>query len=467
VAVDVRNDECHPGPTEGRLYLGNRLWKETASVTMHGREERLDSWKAIAAYLNRSERTVRRWEEKEGLPVHRLHHDKRGSIYAYRTELDAWRESRKASPEFQDLEASDRAPSDSTGPISRWWGAAAFLLLAAVASFAMFALRHDRDPTERPSQNAAAQRAYERANFGPNPGRAQIDAGLKNYQEAVRLDPEFAAAWRGLGSAHIALAWFSESRAADDFAQARIEAQRAMSLDDSLGEPWRILGMVSHFLDRDDAMADDQFRKAMKLNPADPVAYSWFAETLINRRRFDEALQYARRAEEARPRWLESITVAGNARLYSGDIDGAIAEYERALEIEPGYGLANHFLGRAYLAKGQIERGIEQLRKSNEILGRVPFSVADLGYALAAGGHRDEAETMAADLRGKREAGYYPAFALAEIELGIGNQEAALDWLERAADEKNMGYYFPSADPVYEPLRSQPRFQALMERLHL
>jgi tetratricopeptide (TPR) repeat protein len=434
---------------------------------MHGREERLDSWKAIAAYLNRSERTVRRWEEKEGLPVHRLHHDKRGSIYAYRAELDAWRESRRASPEFQDIEDSEPPRTESTAPRSRWPHAALILLLITLAGSALLALRYDRGPAERPSSNPDAQRAYERANFGPNPGRAQIDAGLKNYQEAVRLDPQFAAAWRGLASAHIALAWFGESSAAEDFAQAQIEAQRAIAIDDSLGEPWRILGMISHFRDRDDAAADEQFRKAMKLNPTDPVAYSWFAETLINRRRFDEALRYAKRAEEVKPRWLESVTVAGNARLFAGDIDGAIAEYERALEIEPGYGLANHFLGRAYLAQGQLERAIEQLRKSNDLLGAVPFSVADLGYALAVGGHRDEAETMASDLRRKREAGYYPAFAIAEIELGIGDTSAALDWLERAADERNIGYYFPSVDPIYEPLRSQPRFQALMERLRL
>src|SRR6202035_561244 len=202
------------------------------------------------------------------------------------------------------------------------------------------------------------------------------------------------------------------------------------------------------------------------LNPREAVAASWFAEFLLDMRRYDEALVYAKKAQDNAPRSLEPLTVAGNIHAFSGNPDLAIPEFQRALEIEPNYGLANHFLGRAYLAKGQTARAIQQLRRSNELLGGVPFSMGDLGYALAAGGQRAEAERMLAEMNRRRQAGYYPAFAIAEVELGLGHIEAALDWLEHAAEERHMGYYQPSADPIYEPLRTIPRFLALMQRMH-
>jgi len=135
--------------------------------------------------------------------------------------------------------------------------------------------------------------------------------------------------------------------------------------------------------------------------------------------------------------------------------------------LEPGHGLTNHFLGRAYLAQGQPAKAIEQLRRSNELLGQVPFSMGDLGFAVASGRQRTEAQQMLAGMKRKREAGYYPAFAIAEIELGLGNVEAAIDWMERAAEERNLGYYMPSADPIYNSIHAHPRFLALMQRMHL
>ena len=305
-----------------------------------------------------------------------------------------------------------------------------------------------------------------RAHFGENAGRAQVQAGIKNYQEAIRLDSRFADAWAGLATAHIALTWFGDVPARETMAQAKMEAQKALSLNNRLGSAWRVLAFVSHYLDWDHVSAEKQFRKALELSPRDAGAASWFAEFMLDMRRYDEALIYAKKAQESNPRWLEPMTVTGNIHAFSGNPDLAIPEYQRALEIEPNHGLSNHFLGRAYLAKGQTAKAIEQLRRSNELLGGVPFSMADLGYALAAGGQRAEAERVLAEMNHRRQAGYYPAFAIAEVELGLGHTDASLDWLEHAAEERHMGYYLPSADPIYAPLHTNPRFLALTQQMH-
>ena len=421
----------------------------------------MESWKEVAVYLNRSVRTVRRWEEKESLPVHRLHHDKRGSVYAYRWELDAWRESRK---QLLEVETS---PAEAVRAPRRWWWAVAGLVLASTVAAGYWVLRPISAASAGHTPNPEAYRAYMRGHFGENAGRAQVQAGIKNYQEAIRLDPTFARAWAALATAHIALTWFGDVPARETMAQAKLEAQKAMTLDDRSSGAWRVLAFTSHYADFDHPTAEKQFHKAMEVGPMDGVAASWFSEFLLDMRRYDEGLIYSKRAQDIAPRWLEPMVAAGNIYAFSGNVDLAIAEYQRALEIEPGYGLANHFLGRAYLLKGEPAKAVEQLRRSNEIVGLVPFSMADLGYALAVNGQRAEAERMLGEMKRKRTEGYYPAFAIAEIELGLGHMDSALDWMECAAEERHMGYYFPSADPIYNPLRNRPRFQALLQRLHV
>jgi tetratricopeptide (TPR) repeat protein len=422
--------------------------------------QRLESWKEIAAYLNRSERTVRRWEEQEGLPVLRLQHNKRGSVYAYAAELDAWRESRRG------LLETDPASRSSVveRPARRSLGVAA-IVLAALAG--LFWLLPRPEATTPYIPNPEAVRAYERGQFGFNAGRVQIETGIRYYQEAIRLDPAFSPAWAALATAHVAITWFGERPAAETMGSASREAQEAARLDPSNAGAWRVLGFVSHYLDWDHAAAEAHFRTAIELDPRDPVALSWFGDFLTDLRRFDEARTFYNRAHDANPRWLEPITFAANTFTITGNPDLAIAEQQRVLESEPNFGLAVHFLGRSYLAKGDIERAVEQFRKSNDLLGQVPFSLGDLGYALAVGGKQPEVAALLAGLMRRREAGYYPAFPIAQIRLGMGDVDGALEWLDRAADERHLGFYLPSADPVYDSIRSHHRFVKLMQRINI
>jgi tetratricopeptide (TPR) repeat protein len=432
---------------------------EPAIEPVH-RPARLESWKEIAAYLNRSERTVRRWEEHEGLPVHRLQHEKRGSVFAYAPELDAWRDSRQqlvaAEPEV--------APAKRRFLSHRAAASAAIVIVGVgLLGFLLFRRAPERPWSPRPE----AQRAFQLGEFAGNAGRVQIASGIRHYQEAIRLEPAYAEAWNALAYAHIAQTFFSERPARETLSEARREAGRAAELDPSLVAPGTAAAAVSHYLDWDHAAAEVQFRDSIARAPEVAVTHSWLSELFLDLRRFDDAAACARKAQEASPRWLEPIVVAGNVHAFSGHLDLAIAQYERALAIEPTFGLANHFLGRAFLAKGDHVRAIQQLRKSNELLGEVPFSIGDLGYALAVSGSRSEAESLLTEIMGKRSRGFYPALPIAQIHLGLGRHEEALDWIERAADERHVGYYMPSVDPIYDPIRSHPRFRALLRRMNL
>jgi tetratricopeptide (TPR) repeat protein len=450
----------------GRRY--NPRLNEPPPIEPVSQTDRLESWKEIASYLNRSERTVRRWEDKEGLPIHRLQHDKRGSVYAFASELDAWRQSRTqliavepADAVSPEIHAPDVEPERMA---RRWIPLSVAIVLLALAGGLFLVTR--RPPGGARTPNPHALRAFKQAEFAFNAGRVQVQSGIQYYQEAIRLDPGYADAWNGLASAHFAQTWFSDLPARDTMALAKRDAERALALDPSLGGPWRVLAGVSHYYDWDHATAERQFRKALDLAP-DSVGLSWFAEFLVNLRRLDEAIEYARRSQDASPRWLEPITVSGNVHTFTGHPDLAVTEYQRALAIEPNFGLANHFLGRAYLANGDGRRAVDQLRKSNELMGQLPFTLGDLGYALAVSGARSEAEQLLADLRGRRERAGYPAFPIAAIEMGLGHTDEALAWLERAIEERHLGYYLPSIDPIYDPVRVDPRFIALLGRMRI
>jgi len=421
--------------------------------------DRLDSWKEIAAYLNRSERTVRRWEDNEELPVHRLQHDKRGSVYAYTRELDAWRDSRRGVVEVSET------PSRRIRPV--WWVAIAVAIVVAAVVVGMRVRAANTEVAERGTTNEEAWRAFQQGRFGDNAGRVQIETGIRYYRQAVELDPKFARAWGALATAHMAMTWFGERPLSETMAEARREAEQARQLDSSLSSPWRVLGFVSHFLDWDHQAAERNFRRAIELNPKDTSALSWYGDFLVDMRRFDEARIAYKRAIEVNPRWLEPAIFAANIYTYTGQPAKAILDQQHTLETEPNYGLGVHYLGRSYLAAGDWTQAIEHLRKSNEIIGSVPFTLGDLGYALAVGGQRDEAQRLMQDLMSRRERGYYPAFPIGQIELGLGNTDAALDWLERAVGERNTGFYFPSVDPIYDRVRSLPRFRALMIQMHL
>jgi hypothetical protein len=185
---------CPPCPclTAGARDVGyNRRLQIEDAVEVVGDRHRLESWKEIAAYLKRSERTVRRWEENEGLPVHRLQHDKRGSVYAYSTELDAWRESRRRVLQTE-------LPSDpQTVTVvrrNRWLLAIALAGIAVgAASVGAWWLTRQSGAAATPAYvpHPEADRLVRRVSFGNNAGRVQIQTGIRYLQDAIRIDPAY------------------------------------------------------------------------------------------------------------------------------------------------------------------------------------------------------------------------------------------------------------------------------------
>ena len=154
---------------------------------------------------------------------------------------------------------------------------------------------------------------------------------------------------------------------------------QARRLDPSLSSAWRVLGS-SAITWTGTTRGRAEFPARHRAQPVDASSLSWYGDFLLDMRRFDEARVSYKRAHDANPRWLEPPIFAANVHTFTGNPALAILEQRRTLESEPNYGLGNHFLGRAYLASQDWPMAIDFLRKSNDIVGSVPFTLGDLGY---------------------------------------------------------------------------------------
>jgi tetratricopeptide (TPR) repeat protein len=426
--------------------------------------DRLDSWKAIAAYLRRTERTARRWERTEGLPVHRLQHHERSSIYAFKSELDAWLAARGAQASSVDDER--QASTHRRAMLA----VAATGLLVVLGTAAYWSTRErsaEVAETGQLSSDSEATRHFLRGiGFSRNPGRSQIESAIAEFRAALERDPDFGEAHGALAIAYVACMFFGEEHPKKTMALARDSARKALALDSQFASHMALAG-VSHWHDFDHVAAESHFHAAIAAAPGEAAARSWYSEYLIEMLRFEEALAANRAASEREPGWLEVDIVRGNILLFQQRPDEAIPIYIDALKREPSYGLSHYFLGYAYLATGRDSEAVREFELANQAMGDVPFSMAALGFARARAGQRPEAEHMLREFQRNRDAGYYPAFAFAMVYAGLGNREQALDWLERAADEGLVGYYLPSVELTWNNLRDDARFRRVLTRLRL
>jgi tetratricopeptide (TPR) repeat protein len=311
-----------------------------------------------------------------------------------------------------------------------------------------------------------AHDAYLRGRYFVNrPSDENLERAIEQFEEAVALDSTFAPAYSGLSDAY-AWAGYNEGfiTAVASRAPALEAADKAVALDPNSAEAHTSLAIFKVFYDRDWSGGEAEFRRAFELNPSYSYARSQFAAVLALAGRYEESAAESRIAAELDPLNPQVFLDAEVAPILQGDLDRVAELARRAAELDPTSSQAAEAEGWARLEVGGFDEAVPFYERARS-LGAPSRVTAYLAYAYGAAGDRANALRVLDALREVSPGGQVAPFNLAVVYLGLGDHDRALDELERARAANSEALVFIRQDAIFNPLRSDPRFVALLREL--
>ena len=289
------------------------------------------------------------------------------------------------------------------------------------------------------------------------------------FEKAIAKDPAYAHAYASLAELYMRPEGSPTRDPGDLRLQARRWAEKALELDDALAEAHTVLARVAAQQEWDWASAEREYRRALELNPGNPLARIWYSQYLYAMQRFEEAVAQAKHAQRLDPVSPLINTWAGAAYFFAGRVEEAMASWQKALELDPGYSDASLVLARAYVKLGMNQQAIAELQKALIFNEGAPLVLGALAHAYARAGQREEALKLVGELKRieAEERGFVPPFGIIWAYAGLGDEEQAFAWLERSYRERRDRMVWLNVDPLLDPLRSDPRFHDLVRRVGL
>jgi serine/threonine-protein kinase len=294
-----------------------------------------------------------------------------------------------------------------------------------------------------------------------------VTQALEYLEQAVGRDPNYALAYAAIGYTYtdMGLAIVGALPAPEAFQRARDAITRALQIDSGLAEAHAVLGHLKFACDYDWAGAEAEFKRAIELNPNSGEAYDFYGLMLAAQERYDEAIEKQRRAHELDP--LAHRMDIATSHLRAGRYDEAMRIIARLVEVEPHFPLARATLGWGYMLTGRPEKGIAEMERALSLSPESTLYLAQLGEALAMVGRTEEAREILRRLEELSKERYVSPYHMAYVHTGLGDQEKAMDWLERAYEERAGGVFGVKGSFLFKPLRGHPRFKALLEKMNL
>ncbi|HSF19809.1 MAG TPA: tetratricopeptide repeat protein [Vicinamibacteria bacterium] len=290
---------------------------------------------------------------------------------------------------------------------------------------------------------------------------------IEYFNEALSYEPDYARAYAGLADTYNLLAVYNMQRHRRAMPRAKDAALRAIALDPKLADSHASLGCIHFLYDWDFPGSEREFQKAIEVNPRYPTAYQWYGIYLVSRGRTDEALEMLRRALELDPMSLSINENLGWALYVARRYPEAIAQFEKTLDLDPEFGQGLRYLGLTYLHVGRTEDALRVLERARAAFHGEAEIRADLALAFALAGHRGEARALLDELMLASEERYVSPFLIARFHTGLGEADEALDWLDKAYEDRVANIVFIGVDPFFDSLRALPRFRDLLDRIGL
>ncbi len=459
---------------------------------------RLDSWKEIAAFFGRDERTVKRWEKERALPVHRVPGGVRGGVFAYAAELSQWLKDPGAAVTESSEQASGAEANVSSGGVigdaepvisgqvlapaiparsSRFQVARILgLLLAILLGFLILKHQIPRQPTSASAinlapavrrPNAEAEDLYLKGRYFWNKRTPEdLNKAVDLFTQAIVRDPGYAQAYVGLADCYNLLREYSVMPPGEAYPRALAAAKKAVELDDNSAEAHNSLAFVTFYWTWDAATAEQEFKRAIGLNPDYVAAHHWYATFLMANGRCPEAVAEIEKARKLDPSSTPIMADRGYILYRAGQSKQGIAVLKQIETTEPGFLSPHLYLSNIYVEGKDYPdyfsetKKVAQLRHDPATLAIV--NAAEKGFV--AGGARGMWESMLAAQQKFYLQGAFPAYQLAQTYSQLGEDQEALKYLREAYDKRDAAIVFLRVDHSFDGLRDDPSFRELLAR---
>jgi TolB-like protein/Tfp pilus assembly protein PilF len=295
-----------------------------------------------------------------------------------------------------------------------------------------------------------------------------LNKAIELFQSAIKEDPNYAAAYVGLADCYNSLSVVQIGALPPSEGRRRAEeaATKALALDGARAEAHTALGFVKHY-NWDWPAAEQDFKRAIEINPNYANAHNYYASYLMSRGRVDESIAASNRARELDPFSLAISAQRGflleNARRYNE----AIEQLRGVIAMDPSHYQAYWFLGHTYAANKQFEEAIAAAQKAVELSERSPGALGMLGLAYGLAGRTADALKILNELLELNKTRYVTPAALVNVYIGLEDKEQAFVWLEKAYQERSNYLAYLKVFPILDPLRSDPRYADLIRRVGL
>jgi TolB-like protein/Tfp pilus assembly protein PilF len=315
--------------------------------------------------------------------------------------------------------------------------------------------------------NPEAQDLYLRGLYTMNSGSGAAESSekaIKYFQQAIEEDPSYAAAYAALATVYAVWIPGMTRSPRNLMPKAREFALKALTLDNTLADAHSVLGMIALFYDWDWAAAEREYKQTMALNPSNVRAHEWHARGLVTQGRIEEAIAEAKQALALSPSpldWDYPIWVFILARRY----DLARERAREFLEVAPNYVWGHFEMAQIYEHQGQLEEAAQESLKADELFGADPKKVAQLKEALAKSGPKGYWRRTLENYRESVKSNYVPPLLAAEACVRVDDKECAFEWLEKGFEERDDLMIDIKVEPLFDGLRSDPRFQDLERRV--
>ena len=322
--------------------------------------------------------------------------------------------------------------------------------------------------TKHYTENSEAYQLYLKGRYFWNKRTGEdLKKSIDYFNQAIELDPNYALAYAGLADAYVLFSGYSVSTPQDSYPKAKAAARRALDLDETLAEAHAALGLELFAYEWKAAESSREFRRAIELNPNYATAHHWYGnQNLLYTGRFDEAIAEMKRAQELDPLSLIVNADLGDTYFYARQYDKAIEQLRKTIEMDQSFYYAHYELGMAYEMKGSYAEAITEYQKARQ-LNNDPRVLALLAHAYASSGRRDEALRILDQLKEIEKQQYVAAYNFVIVYAGLGDHDQAFQWLEKSYQDHASRMTILQVDPFLDPLRSDPRFADLVQKVGL